>query len=102
MFFYDFSVVFPRIHPLSCIGNADCSCFLFTYSHEYCINSVYNTHPHEFYWNCQTDFSQNNSKIYIVFENSSVIFCLFYLSHFYFFLFSLCNSLKLNNYTQIY
>ena len=30
--------------------------FLFTYSHEYCINYVYNTHMHSFYRNCQSIF----------------------------------------------
>ena len=36
--------VFLRIHSFFCIDNARHPCFLFTYSCEYCINYVYNTH----------------------------------------------------------
>ena len=94
--------VFLRIHSFFCIDNARHPCFLFTHSREYCINYVYNTHIHSFYRNYQSIFLQNSSKFYIVFADFLSDFCLFYLSYFYFSPFSLCNSLKLNNYTYIY
>ena len=94
--------VFLRIHSFFCIDNTRHLCFLFTYSREYCINYVYNTHIHSFYRNYQSIFLQNSSKFYIVFADFRSDFCLFYLSYFYFSPFSLCNSLKLNNYTYIY
>lgn len=93
--------VFLRIHSFFCIDNARHPCFLFTYPREYCINYVYNTHIHSFYRNCQSIFLQNGSKFYIAFADFRFDFCLFYLSYFYFSPFSLCNSLKLNNYTYI-